>query len=164
MELIKPDLGLLIWMLLSFGIVVFVLTKFAWKPILSALKQREKSIEKSLNAAEKAREEMAQIEFGNEKITALAKMERDNMLKEAKEVKEKIIEEAKEQAQKEAAQIIDNAVKSVEKEKNEAVNQIKDQIAQLSVSIAEQILKEKLGNETEQKKLIDNLVKTIEIN
>ena len=164
MELITPDLGLLIWMLLSFGIVVFVLTKFAWKPILSALKQREKSIEKSLNAAEKAREEMAQIEFGNEKITALAKMERDNMLKEAKEVKEKIIEEAKEQAQKEAAQIIDNAVKSVEKEKNEAVNQIKDQIAQLSVSIAEQILKEKLGNETEQKKLIDNLVKTIEIN
>ena len=91
MEIIKPDIGLLIWMLLSFVVVVYVLAKFAWRPILAALKQRERSIEKSLAAAARAKEEMAKIEFGNEKITALAIIERDNLLKEAKEIKDKLL-------------------------------------------------------------------------
>lgn len=164
MELIKPDLGLLIWMLFSFGVVVYVLAKFAWRPILAALKQRERSISKSLLAAQRAKEEMAKIEFGNEKITALAKIERDNLLKEAKEIKDKIIEEAKEEAKREAAKIVESAIRSVETEKNEVINEIKNQIAALSVDIAEKILKEKLGNESEQKKLIDNLVDNIDLN
>ena len=84
MELIKPDMGLLFWMIISFGTVLFILIKYAWKPILKALKAREKSISKSLKAAKRAKEEMAKIEFGNEKITALAKIERENILKEAK--------------------------------------------------------------------------------
>lgn len=164
MELIKPDLGLLIWMLLSFSIVLFVLAKFAWRPILAALKHRERSIAKSLEAAHRAKEEMAKIEFGNEKITALAKIERDNLLKEAKEMKEKIIEEAKEEAKKEAAKIVDNAIKSVEKEKNEAINAIKNQIAGLSIDIAEKILQQKLGDDSKQKELLNSLIDNIDLN
>lgn len=164
MELIKPDIGLLFWMIVSFGILLFVLIKFAWKPILKALGDREKSISKSLLAAKHAKEEMAKIEFGNEKITALAKLERDNLLKEAKEIKNKIIEEAKEEAKKEATQIIKKAIDNVEKEKNEAINEIKNQIALLSVDIAEKILKQKLGDESKQKELLDNLVENIDLN
>jgi len=164
MELIKPDLGLLFWMILSFGVVLFVLLKYAWKPILKALKERERSISHSLLAAKRAKEEMAKIEFGNEKITALAKIERDNLLKEAKELKNKILEDAKEEAKQEAAKIIERAVKSVEKEKNEAINQIKNQIASLSIDIAENILKQKLADKSNQKDLIEDLVKDIELN
>jgi F-type H+-transporting ATPase subunit b len=164
MELIKPDLGLLIWMLFSFGIVVYVLAKFAWKPILGALKHRERSIQKSLEAAKNAKEEMAKIEFGNEKITQLAKMERDKLLKEAKELKNKIVEEAKDAAKLEAKKIVEEARKSVEYEKNLVINEIKNQIASLSVDIAEKILKQNLADESKQKKLIDDLVKDIDLN
>jgi len=164
MELIKPDLGLLIWMLLSFSIVVFVLAKFAWRPILAALKQRERSISKSLTSAQRAREEMAKIEFGNEKITQLAKIERDNLLKEAKETKDKIIEEAREIAKLEANKIIQEARQSVEHEKNQVINEIKNQIAALSVDIAEKILKQQLGEESKQKELINELIKDIDLN
>lgn len=164
MELIKPDLGLLIWMLLSFGVVLYVLARFAWKPILKAIKDRERSISKSLLAAQRAKEEMAKIEFGNEKITALAKLERDNLLKEAKELKDKILEEAKEEAKAEAKKIIDHAVQSVHKEKNEAINEIKNQIAALSVDIAEKILKQKLGDDKKQKELLENLIDNIDLN
>lgn len=164
MELIKPDLGLLIWMLLSFSIVVFVLAKYAWRPILAALKHRERSIQRSLEAAQRAKDELAKIEFGNEKITQLAKLERENLLKEAKEIKNNIIEEAKEAAKIEAKKIIEEARNSVQHEKNLVVNEIKNQIASLSVDIAEKILKQNLGDESTQKQLIDELVKDIDLN
>lgn len=164
MELIKPDLGLLFWMILSFSIVLFVLIKFAWRPILAALKHRERSISKSLLAAQRAREEMAKIEFGNEKITQLAKIERENLLKEAKELKNKILEEARESAKLDAKKIIEEARQSVQHEKNKAINEIKNQIAALSVDIAEKILKQKLGNESLQKELINDLIKDIDLN
>ncbi len=164
MELIKPDLGLLVWMVISFGILLFVLAKFAWKPILNALKERENSIRKSLLAAQKAKDEMAKIEFGNEKITQLAKMERESLIKEAKELKNNIIEEARENAKIEAKKILDEARQSVEQEKNKVINEIKNQVAALSVDIAEKILKQKLGDESKQKSLIDELVKDIELN
>lgn len=164
MELVKPDLGLLFWMIISFSILLYVLIKFAWKPILKALKEREKSISKSLLSAQRAREEMAKIEFGNEKITQLAIIEKDNLLKEAKEIKNNIIEEAKETAKKEASKIVKEARDSVEKVKNEAVNEIKNQIASLSIDIAENILKQHLGDESKQKELIDDLVKDIDLN
>lgn len=164
MELIKPDIGLLFWMIVSFGALLFVLIKYAWKPILKSLKDRENSISNSLLAAKHAKEEMAKIEFGNEKITALAKIERDNLLKEAKEIKNQIIEEAKKEAKVEATKIINKAIKSVEKEKNEAINEIKNQIAELSVDIAEKILRQKLGDESKQKELIDNLMENIDLN
>ncbi|HAF30504.1 MAG TPA: ATP synthase F0 subunit B [Bacteroidales bacterium] len=164
MELIKPDLGLLFWMILSFGTVLFVLIKFAWRPILAALKNRERSISKSLLAAQRAREEMAKIEFGNEKITQLAKIERENLLKEAKELKNKIIEEARESAKLDAKKIIEEARQSVQHEKNQAINEIKNQIATLSVDIAEKILKQRLGDESLQKELINDLIKDIDLN
>ena len=164
MELIKPDLGLLFWMIISFSILLYALIKFAWKPILKALKDRERSISKSLSAAQRAKDEMAKIEFGNEKITAFAKIERDNLLKEAKEIKNKIIEEAKAEAKEEAAKIVRKALNSVEKEKNEAINEIKNQIASLSIDIAENILKQELKDRSKQKELIDNLVKNIDLN
>ena len=164
MELIKPDLGLLFWMIVSFSILLYVLIKFAWKPILKALKDREKAINKSLLAAQKTKDEMAKIEFGNERITALANLERAGILKEAKEIKNKIIEEAKETAKKEASKIVKEARDSVEKVKNEAVNEIKNQIASLSIDIAENILKQHLGDKSKQKELIDDLVKDIDLN
>ncbi len=164
MELIKPDLGLLFWMVLSFGVVLFILVKFAWRPILAALKYRERSISKSLLAAQRAREEMAKIEFGNEKITQLAKIERENLLKEAKEIKNKIIEEARESAKLDAKKIIEEARQSVQHEKNQAINEIKNQIAALSVDIAEKILKQRLGDESLQKELINDLIKDIDLN
>jgi F-type H+-transporting ATPase subunit b len=164
MELIKPDLGLLFWMIVSFSILLFVLIKFAWKPILNALRDRERSISKSLLAAQKAKDEMAKIEFGNEKITQLAKLEKESLLKEAKELKNKILEEARENAKLESKKIIEEARKSVEQEKNLVINEIKNQIAALSVDIAENILRQKLGDESKQKELIDDLVKDIDLN
>lgn len=164
MELIKPDLGLLFWMIISFSTLLYVLVKFAWKPILNALKERENSIRKSLLAAQKAKEEMAKIEFGNEKITQLAKIEKEQLLKEAKEIKNNILEEARETAKLEAKKIIEDARKSVEQEKNQVINEIKNQVAELSIDIAEKLLKQKLGDESKQKTLIDELVKDIKLN
>ncbi len=164
MELVKPDLGLLFWMIVSFSILLYILIKFAWKPILKALRDREMSISKSLLAAQRAKDEMAKIEFGNEKITQLAKLEKESLLKEAKEIKNKIIEEAREDAKLEAKKIIKEARQSVEQEKNKVINEIKNQIASLSVDIAENILKQKLEDESKQKKLINDLVKDIDLN
>lgn len=164
MELIKPDIGLLIWMIVSFGIVTFILIKYAWKPILKALKDRESTIEKRLLAAKKAKDELAKIEFGNEKISALAKIERENILKEAKEIKNNIIEEAKNEAKVEARKIIEEARKSIEKEKIDAINEIKNQITELSVIIAQKILKSELENKEKQKQLINKLIDDIDLN
>lgn len=164
MELIKPDIGLLIWMIVSFGIVTFILIKYAWKPILKALKDRESTIEKRLLAAKKAKDELAKIEFGNEKISALAKIERENILKEAKEIKNNIIEEAKNEAKVEARKIMEEARKSIEKEKIDAINEIKNQITELSVIIAQKILKSELENKEKQKQLINKLIDDIDLN
>lgn len=164
MELIKPELGPLIWMLISFGIVFFILAKFAWKPILTALRYRERTIERRLLAAKRAKEELAKIEFGNEKITALAKLERENMLKEAQKIKDSIIQEAKAEAREEYKKIINETRKGIEKEKQQAVDQIKREIATLSVDIAQSILKERLADKGNQTKLIEKLVKDIKIN
>ena len=164
MELIKPDIGLLIWMMVSFGMVTFLLVKYAWKPILKALKERENTIEKRLLAAKKAKDELAKIEFGNEKITALAKIERENMLKEAKEIKNSIIEEARTEAKIEARKIIEEAKKGVEKEKADAINEIKNQISELSIIIAQKVLKHELEHKENQKHLINKLIDDIDLN
>ncbi|MDA3779816.1 MAG: F0F1 ATP synthase subunit B [Bacteroidales bacterium] len=164
MELVIPEFGLLFWMILSFSIVIFILLKYAWGPILRALKYREKFIERSLFAAQKAKEEMAKIEFGNEKITELAKVEKENILKEAKKVKNDILNEAKITARKEAKKIIDETKDQIEQEKMIAIDDIKNQIASLSVDIAQKILKQNLADNAKQKELINNLVKDIELN
>ena len=164
MELIRPDFGLLFWMLVSFGLVLLILRAFAWRPILSAIKQREKTIQERLDVARNAKKELAEIEFGNERIIALAKTERANMLKEAQETKNKIIEEAKEEARKEARKIREQNRKYIEEQKKEAEQDIKNQIANLSVQIAEKVLKERLSDDKKQKDYINSLVKEITIN
>jgi F-type H+-transporting ATPase subunit b len=164
MELIMPDFGLLFWMLVSFGIVLLILRVFAWKPILNALKQREKTIQERLDAAKKAKKELAEIEFGNERIIALAKTERANMLKEAQEQRKKIIEDAKKEAKKEADKMIQETHKKIQKQKQDAKEDLKKQIATLSIDIAENVLKEKLSKDEQQKEYIHKLVDNIEIN
>ena len=164
MELITPDFGLLFWMVVSFGIVMLILRAFAWRPILNAIKERERTIEERLDVARKAKKELAEIEFGNERIIALAKTERANMLKEAQETKRKIIEEAREDARKESNRIMEETNRKIEARKQEAEKEIKDQIADLSVQIAEKVIKERLSDDQKQKDYIYSLVNEITIN
>jgi F-type H+-transporting ATPase subunit b len=164
MELVTPDLGTIFWMLLMFIIVLIILKKFAWKPILNALDNREKSIEDSLRSAERAREEMEQLKEDNKKIMAEARLERDNMLKDTKKTSNKILSEAKEKANEEAKLLIEATRELIENEKTSAVDEIRRQVAVLSVDIAEKILREKLKDDKQQKELVDKLMKDIKLN
>ncbi len=164
MELITPGLGLVFWMVLSFSVILFILKKFAWKPILKALKERENTIDTALKSADKAREEMEHLKADNEKIIKEAKNVRDNLLKEARQVKDKIISEAKQKANSEANIIIADAKRKIENEKEAALDEIKNQIAGFSVEIAEKILKKKLEKTKDQNDLINELIDEIKIN
>jgi F-type H+-transporting ATPase subunit b len=164
MELIKPDYGLIFWMLLSFGILVFLLTKFAWKPILKALKDREQTIEDSLRAAENARKEMANLKADNEKLLAEARNERDKILKEARETKEKIINEARGKASQEADRLIKIARETIHNEKMAAITDLKNQVANLSIEIAEKIIRQQLAADEKQKALIAEMLKDVKLN
>ncbi|MFO8235072.1 MAG: F0F1 ATP synthase subunit B [Bacteroidales bacterium] len=164
MELIQPDFGLLFWMLVSFGILLIVLKKYAWKPILSAIRERERTIQGRLDIARKAKKELAEIEFGNERIMALAKTERANIIKEAQQKKNEIIKEAKEEAKQQADKIMEDTRKKIEHQKEEAMEDIKNQISVISVDIAEKIIKQQLSGDKEQRDYIKELVDQVEIN
>jgi len=164
MELITPGLGLVFWMVLSFSMILFILKKFAWKPILKALKERENTIDTALKSADKAREKMEQLKADNEKTIKEAKNIRDSLLKEARQVKDKLIVEAKQKANLEATKIITDAKRKIENEKEAALDEIKNQVAGFSVEIAEKILKKKLEKTKDQKDLINELVDEIKIN
>ena len=164
MGLVRPDIGLLFWMMITFITVMIVLKKFAWKPILNNLKERDNNIASALKAAELAKQEMAQLKADNEKIMTEAKAERDNLLKEARDLKDKIIGEAKEQASVEANKIIETARQNFRSEKDAAINEIKNQVATLSVQVAEKILKQKLSEYSDQKVLMDGLMKDLKLN
>ena len=162
MKLITPDFGTIFWMVLFFSIIFFILKKFAWKPILNSLRNREETIKEALESAEKVKLEMTKLKSANEKILAEARNERDMLMREARTLKEKIIADAQEQAQIEAKKIIESARQSIDNEKKSAINEIKTQISLLSVVIAEKILKEKL-DATKQTDLIDSLLKDIKL-
>lgn len=164
MELVMPEFGLLFWMLVSFSILFFILKKFAWKPILKALADRENSIDEALKAAEKAKEEMARLQEDNQRILKEAMLERDKILKEARELKDSIVSEAKNQASVEANKVLENAKLAIEREKSAAVEEIKNTIALFSIEIAEKILKDHLSNDAHQKELVKKFVDQIEIN
>ncbi len=164
MRLVTPDIGTIFWMLLMFIIVLVILRKFAWKPILNALRNREQSIEESLRSAEKAKKEMEKLQADNEKILAEARKERDKMLKETKKNSERILNEAKNKAGDESKKIIQTARIQIENEKNAAIADIRDQVAELSVDIAEKILKEKLKDDKAQQELMEKLLKDIKMN
>ena len=164
MSLINPGFGLVIWMLLAFGITLFILAKFAWKPILGSLKEREVSIEESLQAAEKARDAMEGLKLDNEQLLRDAKDERDALLSDARKIKDKIIEEAKEKANAEGVNIIEVAKEQIEHQKNAAVVEIKNTIASYSILIAEKILKEELKDKKKQADYAEKLLKEISFN
>jgi F-type H+-transporting ATPase subunit b len=164
MNLVTPDIGMIFWSTLFFLILLFVLGKFAWPAILTAVKARNESIRKALDAANKARDEMARLQASNEKILAEAKAERDAMLKEAKQMKDKLIAEAKEKASLEAKKLVRDARESIQHEKSAAINEMKAQMASLSVDIAEKILRQKLGDDKAQKKLVDKLINEADLN
>ena len=152
MGLVMPDFGLLFWMVISFALLLFILGKYAWRPILKALSDRENSIDEALKAAQLAKEEMAKLQADNEKILREAILEREQIVKEAREMKEIIVRDAKTQASLEAGKVMENAKAAIEQEKNAAIGEIKEIIANFSVDIAEKILKEHLQDETQQKK------------
>lgn len=164
MDLILPSFGLVFWMTLTFLIVFFILKKFAWKPILKALGDREKSIQDALDSAEKAKEEMAKLQANNEKILQEARNERDKLLKEARETKDSIIAEAKTKAQSEAEKIMQSARESIQSEKNAAIVELKNQVATLSIDIAEKIIKSELSSDEKQKALVKNLLNDVNVN
>jgi F-type H+-transporting ATPase subunit b len=164
MDLLLPHTGTVIYMLIAFSLVLFILKKFAWKPILNALKAREETIEESLLMAEKTRNEMLVIQAQNEKILGEAKLERDKIIKEARDLKEEIINEAKKKAAEEANKIIDSSREAIRAERIAVIKEVKEQIASLSVSIAEKILHEKLEESNEQKELIEKFLQDIKLN
>jgi F-type H+-transporting ATPase subunit b len=160
----KFSSGLFIIQMIIFLILVFVLAKFAWKPILSAINEREVTIVDSLNQATLARQEVQNLKAENENIIREAKIERDNILKEAREIKDKIVSEAKDIAKAEGNKMIEQAKQSIIAEKNAAMEDIKNQIGSLSVNIAEQILKKKLDNSDAQNELVQNYLNNTNLN
>jgi F-type H+-transporting ATPase subunit b len=154
MELVTPAIGLIFWTTVVFTLLVLLLKKFAWKPILSAVDERNKSIKDSLAQAEKARSEMSELTANNEKIIAQAKVDRDIILKEARDMKNEIISEAKDKANKEADKIVSTAKEQISNEKMKAMTELKNHVADLSIDMAEKILKLELSDASKQKELI----------
>ncbi|HAR71886.1 F0F1 ATP synthase subunit B [Empedobacter falsenii] len=164
MDLITPSVGLIFWTAVVFIILLVLLRSLAWKPILSAVKEREQSIEDALNAAKKAKEEMALLNAQNEKIMKEARAERDAILKEAREMKENIINEAKNSATVEANKLIENAKSAIQNEKASAMADIKNQVGQLSIEIAEKILTKELSDKSAQEALVNDVIDQVKFN
>ena len=159
MELVTPAIGLIFWTTVVFTLLVLLLKKFAWKPILSAVDERNKSIKDSLAQAEKARSEMSELTANNEKIIAQAKVDRDIILKEARDMKNEIISEAKEKANKEAEKLVSSAKEQILNEKMKAITELKNHVADLSIEMAEKILSSELSDVAKQKELVTNALK-----
>ncbi len=164
MELVKPAFGLIFWMFVSFALILFLLKKFAWKPILEMLDEREKTISDSLNSAQKAKEEMTALRAGNEKLLQEARNERDNLLKEAREAKEMIINEARAKATEASDKILASARENISNEKMAAITELKNYVATLSIEIAEKVLKQELADPNKQKELVQTLLKDTKLN
>lgn len=152
------SIGLFFWQLILFIGLVLLLRKFAWKPILSAVEKREEGIQGALDAAENAKKEMENLQADNEKLLKEARAEREAMLKEAREMKNKMIEDAKEEAKQEAGKLVAAAQASIETEKKAAIAELKSQVANLSIDIAEKVVREELSNKDKQVKLVESML------
>lgn len=161
--LVSPDPGLFIWSTVAFLILFFLLSKFAWKPIVQALDERERSIEDALSKAEMAKAEMAKLISENEDLLREARLERDNILKEAKEIKDQIISDAKESAKGEGAKLIESAKVEITNQKLAAMAEIKNQVSTLSLDIAEKVLRKQLEDQDKQQALINDLLKEVQL-
>ncbi|HEX5002133.1 MAG TPA: F0F1 ATP synthase subunit B [Bacteroidia bacterium] len=164
MELVKPAFGLVFWMSVSFLIILFLLKKFAWPIILKALDEREQTIADALDAARKAKDEMAVLTADNERLLQEARNQRDLILKEARDAKDSIIGEARTKATEEADRLRKIAREEIQNEKNAAIAEMKNQVATLSLQIAEKILRQELGNEDRQKNLIAGMLEDVNVN
>ena len=162
--MISFDPGLIIWTTIIFTLLLIVLKKFAWKPILNAVDERNKSIEEALKAADKAKEEIALLNADNERILQEARIERDTLLKEAREMKNNIINEAKEKASTEADKILISAKEQISNEKMKAIIELKNTVADLSINMATMVIKSELKNVDKQKQLVSEALKEAELN
>jgi F-type H+-transporting ATPase subunit b len=156
--------GLFIWQVVIFVGLIFLLKKFAWKPILDAVNEREQGIKNALESAENARNEMQNLQADNQRILQEARAERDAMLKDAREMKEKMVADAKSEAQEQGQKMIDQAKAAIESEKNAAMADLKSQVATLSLSIAEKVLKDELSNKESQTKLVEKMLGDVKLN
>jgi F-type H+-transporting ATPase subunit b len=158
MELVTPDFGLLFWQVLTFLTVLFVLSRFAWKPIMTGLKEREDSIENALSEARKAREEIAGLKADNETLLAEARKERDKMLQEAQAISASMIQEAKDKAGKESQAMINSAKAEIEISKDAALAELKNYLASTSLMIAEKVIRKNLSGDSAQQDLVKELL------
>jgi F-type H+-transporting ATPase subunit b len=164
MDLVTPGIGLIFWSTLIFLLLLIVLKKYAWKPVLNAVKGREERIKSALESAEEAREEMAKLKADNEVILKEAKEERNNLIQEARSIKIKMIDDAKVLANEEANKIIETARVKINSEKEAAIMDLRRQVAEFSVEIAEKILKKKLEDTKEQRSLIERSLDDLKLN
>ena len=164
MEIVTPKLGLIFWQLVIFLLVLFLLAKFAWKPILVALRDREDSIDNALRMAEQAKLEMQSLKAGNEKLLADARHERDQMLKEGQHIANQLVEKAKTDATEEANRIAQQAREAIQQEKNQALAEVRNTAAQLSVDIAERLLRRELADPAAQQQLVTEYLKDVKLN
>lgn len=162
--LVSPDPGLFIWSTVTFILLFFLLSKFAWKPIVKALDERERSIEVALSKAEKAKAEMAKLISENEDLLKEARLERDGILKEAKEIKDQLIHDAKDLAKAEGLKLIESAKLEITNQKLAAMAEIKNQVSTLSLEIAEKVLRKQLEDKVKQQDLVNELLKEVKLN
>lgn len=164
MELLTPGSGLIVWQLVIFIGLFLLLAKYAWSPILGSLKERETSIQQALDAAEKAKAEMASLKSDNENLLKEARQERDKILKEAREAGNRLHDQAQADAKKTADKMIEDAKAIIQSEKNAALRDVREQVASFSLEIAEKLLKKNLSNDKAQKDLVDGYVKDLKMN
>ena len=164
MELLQPGLGLIVWTLLAFLIVFFILKKFAWKPILASLKERETGIASSLATAEKVKAEMATLKNENETMMAQAREERSRMIKEAKEATDRMISDAKDKAKREYDRIVAEAQTAINQQKNAALIDVKNQVGKLVIEVSEKVLRRELSHKQEQEAYIRELAEDAKLN
>jgi F-type H+-transporting ATPase subunit b len=164
LDLLTPGTGLILWQLIIFVALFFLLSKLAWKPIISSLKERENSIQEALSTAEKARIEMAQLKSDNEKLLKEAREERDRILREAREVANRLKDDAQLEAKKSADRIVEDARAAINIEKQAALKEVKIQVATFSLQIAEKLLKKNLAGDKEQKELVESFIKDVKLN
>ena len=156
--------GLFFWQLVILAILIVLLGKFAWKPILNSLTEREDGIRDAIASAEKARQDMASLQADNQRILQEARVERDTMLKEAREMKDKMIADSKTEAQAQGLKMIEQAKAAIESEKNLAMAELKNQVSSLSLEIAEKLLKDELSNKEAQTKLVEKMLGDVKLN
>jgi len=164
MDLVTPSIGLIVWTTLTFLILLFLLGKFAWKPILKAVKDRESSISDALKSADKAREEMERLKSDNEKILREARAERDGILRDAREISEKMVADAKEKANAEGAKMIEQAREQIENQKMAAITDLKNQVAAMSIEIAEKVIRKELSDKSNQEALVGQQLQDFKLN